>query len=314
MSAAVGGYAHMVGADLADWSPDEIEVLAEQLRRADTAQALLSNYLLFNEGVKPDHLRRLNDVFYTAAKIGHYIWPTQLRQMVLGKRVLDFGCGVTLYGAVFRALGATAYVGIDPRVDMRKKSYRSRLYKGSYQADVSLTDVCRVIPRCDYYPSSESAFLGLFDVAVLHSVTQHLLDIEAAFREVSSLLGPGGQIWFLHDNFYAWAGHHMAPHSVKALDPDNADHAIYSDWRHVTYKPDDDHPFVTNLNRIRIDQLRSITDKYFIIEEWNEIEDGADVRSRLTDSIVFGLPEYTRRDLLVRHVKCLAKVRPSTSG
>lgn len=303
------GFVAMAVTDLAVWTPEEIEVLAAQLRRPDTAQSLLCNFLLSNEGVPQESLEPLIQIFETAAKIGHFIWPDQIRNLIAGKRVIDFGCGVTLYGAVFRALGAKSYVGIEPRLDMRKTTYRSRLFKGTYKASVSLSDVCRHVPNCAYFSSASDRPDERYDVAVMHTVTEHLLDIESVFREVASSLAPGGQVWFLHDNFYSWAGHHMAPHSLKSFDPSNPEHHVYSDWKHVSYDPAPDHPFITNLNRIRLDELKDVTSKYFDIEEWQEVFDGSEIRKRLTDDILAALPGMTERDLMVRHVRCLATVR-----
>lgn len=281
-----------------------IAAISFQLARPETAQALVANYAMFNHPVRNKILNPLMAIYNAACEIGHNRWPNQIRDLVIGKRILDVGCGTTLYGAVFRALGATSYVGVDPRIHMKRKQFRSRLGKGSVRTNVSLTSVVSVIPNVEYHAEVRFDSMEWFDLAVMHTVTEHLADPDSTFATVARLLRPGGKIWFLHDNFYSWAGHHMPPHSLKGYLPDDPDHRLYADWKHVKFEPDENHPFRTNLNRLRLDDLRGIVERYFVIEEWQEVEDSARVRERLTPAIEAELADYTRRDLLVKHVIC----------
>lgn len=288
---------------LAEADHEQIMALGQEVTAADTSAALTLSYIIHNGPQKEKTVKSLVKIYDVACEIGHDKWPQQVSSLVRSKDVLDYGCGTTLYGAVLRAHGARRYVGIDPRVDLDRTSYRSRIEKKTVKRSISLNNILAIIDNLDYYGYDIQAEQQ-FDVILMHTVTEHLSDVDSTFARLSQFLRPGGQMWFLHDNFYGWAGHHLAPHSVRAFDPNNPDHQRYADWAHVSNDINDD--TFGDLNRIRLDDLKTVTSKYFDIMEWKEIREKSPVSTRLTPIIRNKLMNYSDRDLLTKHVICCA--------
>lgn len=61
-------------------------------------------------------------------------------------------------------------------------------------SDVRLRDVIGTIPRIACQVVGEASLDGCFDLAVMHTVNKHLLDINAVFRQTARALRPGGEI------------------------------------------------------------------------------------------------------------------------
>lgn len=82
------------------------------------------------------------------------------------------------------------------------------------------------------------------------------------------------------------------------------------DWAHLAYEPPPHHYLTRALNRIRLDDLRALTEKYFAIETWKESPiDEKRGAGRLTDEIRRRYPQYTERELTTQGVLCRAKKR-----
>jgi SAM-dependent methyltransferase len=275
-----------------------------QMAEADTPQALVALYGFFNPPQPAAQAADLFRIYSAACEVGHHIWPNQIRGLLRDKDVLDVGCGTTLYGAVIRAFGAKSYLGTDPRVSLRRNTFRNRAKRGDTRTDVTLGQVLRTIPNVAYEPVGAIEMENRFDLALLHTVTEHLMDIETAFAQIARSLRPGGRVWFLHDNYYSWTGHHMPPHSLGAYQPGDPEHEKYVDWRHVDYDAAADHPTRTNVNRIRLDDLRKVTERFFEIESWEEVRDRKAVLNRLTPEIRERLSQYTERELTTKHAIC----------
>jgi SAM-dependent methyltransferase len=241
--------------------------------------------------------------------VGHHLWPNQIRDMIRGKDVLDAGCGTSLYGAVFRALGARSYVGHDPYLNLQSVQFRNRLAPGQVKTPVSLQIVKDTIPNLDYIHTPSLEAVEQFDICIMHTVTEHLMDIEKSLSEMARALRPGGQIWYLHDNFYSWSGHHMQPRSAGKYTPGDPELDRYADWRHVDYEAPEGHPFRTNLNRIRLDDLRAVTEKFFVLDRWELVPEKKNVVVRLTPEIEARLSQYRREELLTKHAICFGRKR-----
>jgi SAM-dependent methyltransferase len=298
---------------LSDLPSSAIAQLGCEIGKLDSAASLLASYSYFNGPLDPGAAEVLQKGFKVACEVGHDAWPRSIRGLWPCRDVLDVGCGTTFYGAVIRALGAKSYYGVDPRFDANRRTFRSRLVKGSVKTALSVGDVTKYIPQLAY-SSNIVLTPDSFDLAVAHTVTEHLLDLDGMFKGVAQALRKGGQFWFLHDNFYSWAGHHMAPNSPSAYDPSNAEHVAVADWAHVKFDAPPDHPFRTNLNRIRIDELRAIVERYFEIDSWEEVAEKSKVVSRLTRDLEKRLAPITRRELTVKHVVCLATVKKAAAS
>ena len=79
------------------------------------------------------------------------------------------------------------------------------------------------------------------------------------------------------------------------------------DWGHLTFKAPPDHYTVTKLNRIRLDDMKILTEKYFNIDDWKEEPiDEKRGAGRLTDEIRKTNSQYTERELTTQGVFCLA--------
>lgn len=283
--------------------------IATQLLEADSPQSLLLSYLVNNPATRPRICTQLFKIFKGVCDVGHNLFPRQIKSLIVGKDMLDFGCGNTLYGAAFRALGARSYVGVDPQVDISRRRFRSRQFKTSIKLDVSLEDVLARIPDVEYYRDDSILENSTFDIIVLRTVTEHIIDLKGTFARLERALRPGGQIWFLHTNFYSWAGHNQEPRSVKTVDMTNPDHQQYGDWAHIGLTPPNDHPLSTQLNRIRLNDLRAVTEQHFEIVEWTPIEDSKGVKARLTPAIEKASKGFSRDELLTSQVICLAEKR-----
>ena len=286
---------------------EKIVEIGSEAYKGETAAALLLNHIQNNGVPRPELVESLLKIFGAACDIGHNKWPLQIRDIIKGKSLLDVGCGSTFYGAVLRALGATSYLGVDPRVDLARNTFRSRIKKGSVKLDLNLSAVVAAIEHVEFqkaFPQGRT-----FDLALLHTVTEHLEDVAGTFAAIADSLQPNGRMWFLHDNFYGWSGHHLEPHSIASFDPANEEHLKYADWNHIGYAPAPDHIFSTGLNRIRIDDLKAITSEFFDILSWDEVAEKDAIKRRLDNAILERRAEYTARELLTKHVICLAQVR-----
>lgn len=258
-----------------------------------------------------------------AAQFGYFRWPWKIRNYIRGRRVLDVGCGQGTDCVGFVTLGAASYCGIDtgakldidtvknkntPRVD----GVTQKIGLGStpneimaeFRGRISVvrgvtTDLLTEQPRQFSRPK--------FGVVSLHTVTEHLMDLNRVFSECRTLMEDDGYLIFLHDNFYSWKGHHMIPKSVKDLDENNPEHIQYADWNHLTFDPPAGHYFTRGLNKVRLDELKALTAKHFDIETWDEIENDY---GRLSNEILARNPGYSRRELAVSNVFCVARPHP----
>lgn len=281
--------------------------VAAQIVDFDTPQSVFANYIVHNKDTNLKGSERLFQICSVICDVGHTMLPRQIRPLLTGKDVLDFGCGTTMYGAAFRAIGARSYVGVDPVIDLSRRRFRSRRLKATVNTGVSLESVMLRIPRIEYYQNADILEERSFDTIILHTVTEHLHDIESLFSRFQKALNPGGSIWFLHTNFYSWSGHNQDPKSLKDFDPENPEHLKYADWAHVDFDAPPDHVFQTHLNRLRIGELRDLTERYFSIVEWTPVEDKPPVQARLTPEIERRLGRFSRTELLTKQVICLAR-------
>ena len=141
------------------------------------------------------------------------------------------------------------------------------------------------------------------------------MQLEEVIKGLLPVAHQGTYLVFNHHNYYCWNGHHMKPGKPSALDVSDEEQKRFFDWAHV-YDVDqfkNDHYINTSLNKITLNQLRDIVDKYFEIEVWEEKKSANDVLARLTEDIeskVYNrFPNLTRNDLEVNVVLCVAKKR-----
>lgn len=279
---------------------------AAEVRKAGTAEALLFNYVLANGKPKERNLPSLMRLLRGAIEMGYCTWPMELKGLYQGKDVLHLGCGQSLHCVAFRAFGARSYTGVDGALQLSRKKYRNRLKKETVDLGLSLVDVTRLVPGITFLRSDGITLEEAFDV-VIPSMAR-MSDVEAELEQIHKALRSRGQIWFTHDNFYAWGGHQGEPKSPSVYDETNPEHVKYADWRHVTFDPPADHRF-QSINRISVGELRRIVDRYFEVEQWKEVPDRSSVAARLTPAIRKALPGLTEQDLLTKQVICRATKR-----
>lgn len=281
---------------------------AAAVRKSDSAEALLFNYVLNNGKPKDRHLPSLLRLLRGTVEMGYHTWPLELKSLYQGKDVLHLGCGQSLHCVAFRGLGAHSYTGVDENLQLTRKKYRSKLAKVTVDLGLSLVDVTRLVPAVTFLRSDRIGLNEAFDLVVVPASTHRMLDLEGSFEQLHSTLRSRGQIWFMHENFYSWAGHQGDPKSPAAVDPNNPEHKKFLDWKHVRFDAPPDHPF-HSLNRVRIGDLRRVVDRYFEVEQWKEIPDRASIVSRLTPTIRRSLRGFTEQDLLTKQVICRATKR-----
>ena len=129
---------------------------------------------------------------------------------VVGRRVLDVGCGYAGTVITFAEAGAKV-VGIDAD-ETRVRMGRKRLADLGIEADCRRDDICA---------EGIERRLGTFDVIVAQDVLEHVLVLEQAICGLSSLLRPGGVLLLQIGNKYApdqlLADHHYGRAGITLL-------------------------------------------------------------------------------------------------
>ena len=248
------------------------------------------------------------------AKRGDLNWPRRVRHWAKGKRVLDIGCGRNYQGYGFLAVGAKAYTGLDPTLDLDDDRVKdSRSHWGKFEkGGLSPRMLMARFPELQFATCSVEDFQPKerFDLIVMHNVTEHLMQIDQVFANFPAFLNPGGRIVFRHPNYYCWHGHHMKPRTIYEIQPNDPQQQLVLDWAHVDFDPVKHAWIGRTQNRIRLAALRQLVEKYFVIETWEEQESQKkDGIGRLTDEIVARHPGFTRRELATRAVFVVGKVR-----
>lgn len=248
-------------------------------------------------------------------------WPKRIQDHVRGKSVIDVGCGFGGFGMGFLVAGATSYFGLDPVMQLdstRAKNKRTRTW-----SDMGITprEIAKALPaiRLHEGTSEDLELVEKFDTVSLHNVTEHLIQLDLVFNGLGVLCGPDTHIVFLHHNFYCWNGHHFSPVQPAQLDENDPAHQVVYDWRHINFAANlpEDHYFKTHLNRVRLDEIRAITEKYFEIAEWREIPSNAATLARLTPEVLARvrrtIPDIQERELTTNVVFCVARLRPDAA-
>lgn len=281
-----------------------------------TSEPLQAKIAFFHHAADPVAALRNYDahLIEVSTEFDYIHWPKRIQDMVRGKSVIDVGCGFGGYGMGFLVAGATDYFGLDPVMALdstRAKNKRTRQW-----ADMGVTprEIAATLPDIRLLEgiSEDLSLDETFDTISLHNVTEHLIQLDLVFEGLVKLCKPTTNIVFLHHNFYCWNGHHFAPNRPDQLDLDDPGHREVYDWRHIDFSADlpDDHYFKTHLNRVRLDEIRAITERHFDVDVWTEIPSSPETLSRLTpdilDRVRRTIPDLTERDLSCNAVFCIA--------
>ncbi len=217
-----------------------------------------------------------------------------------------------MHGVGFVVFGASSYTGVDPLFKPNNREVKHHGKGRRVTFGWTPAQVMQHMPRLELIRGTidDLPAEARFDVVSLHNVTEHLIDLEGQFEKISSRLSPRGVIIFNHHNFCAWNGHHQQPKSIDRIDFDDPDQEWLIDWGHLMHEPPEGHYIRRKLNRIRLDDLRRVTERFFTIEQWEEIPtDRRRGRRRLSRAVRRRLPGYTERELLTQNVFCIARRR-----
>ena len=252
------------------------------------------------------------DAVRQALELGYLRWPKALATWCRGRDVVDVGCGMGLHGIGFLLEGATSYAGVDPLIKPKSGMLKS-LHSGK-RLDCGWTPEM-LMARMDRFEmirglSTELEGKRQFDVATLHNATEHLTDLAGVFSSVARLLRPRGRIIFSHHNWFSWNGHHQEPKTIGRVDLAKAEHQRFVDWAHLDGVHPPDHYVMTKLNRLRLDEVRTLTDQHFEIEVartfLSTTNQGA---GRLTDAIRARHPDLKEADLTTQSLFCVARLK-----
>ena len=238
------------------------------------------------------------------------------KDLFVGKDVLDVGMGQGPHSVFYRVHGARSYTGVDPDMDLdgngtvrdhtrshdRGETLRKRF-------PFSPKEIASIMGNVKYHPcileELDDSYVGKFDLVVMTMVTEHLQNNPAVISACHRYLKPGGMIWSSHANYYFWNGHHETPRALAEYDKENPQHNKCVGWKHLY--PEHFVYYYPNLNRIRIDCLRKVLDKYFEVE-WEK-----DLREEfiplIPENIRNDFPELSTEDLISHHPIAVGKRR-----
>lgn len=285
--------------------------LGKRLRLAWQARSARRNVI--GDGPNANEIREL---LQRAEAFGYLEWPLRLRKEIQGKDVLDVGCGTGLHGLGFVAAGARSYTGVDPRVTpdedrVRQKRKRKdglipfESFGWTPRQIEALLPQIRLVPGTDETLSAEHTF----DRVVLHQVTEHIMDLEDALGRFRQKLRPGGRLIYKHHSYTCWNGHHHKPKTIDEIDVNDPAQRPFVDWAHLDTRPAEEHPM--GMNRVRLDEIRAMTERHFRILSWREKESSERLGGkRLTEEILARHPDYSRREMITQSVFCVAEPKP----
>jgi len=235
-----------------------------------------------------------------------------------GRRILDIGMGGGPHSISFIEGGAEAYVGVDPLVGTDHVRDFRNLKDPSIPAyhafDFTTQDIMRIYANIKLYKGlledvSAEVRANKVDVAMMAAVTEHLEQPYHVIRAIWESLDRDGLLWISHCNYYSWTGHHRSPRDVASWKRDDPEQAKHVDWRHL----EPTHPDYSNrnFNRVRVQDLRDIINKYFEIIEWTVSVEGL---ARLTPDLRHKWRKYTLDELLGQNIYVTGRRRDVPLG
>lgn len=252
------------------------------------------------------------DAVKQALQLGYLRWTRVLGKWCRNRDVIDVGCGMGLHGVGFLLEGAKSYVGIDPDVKMRSALIKDQHNGKRVDCGWTPETLGQAMPRFEMIRGLSNDLEGKrsFDFAALHNATEHLTDLEGVFASIHRLLRPGGIMVYNHHNWFSWNGHHQQPKTLPKIINGDPEQARYVDWAHLTTPHAADSYVMTKLNRLRMDEVRAITEKLFEIEIWRPTASTEDQGvKRLTPEIRARHPELSEADFTTQNIFVVAKRR-----
>jgi SAM-dependent methyltransferase len=242
-------------------------------------------------------------------------------------RILDLGCGsnapltVLLHAAGCRVTGVDAYLGYRWGLGFRPSRFVSyakevgllktlRKLVGEFTYDrvyfrelasltgLSLTDRGLDLRQMDIQQPTLAA--GGFDVVHSNATWEHIADVRAANKALTTALNPGGLAYIEIHLFPSLSGGHDLPWIV----PGQSVLGDAQPWQHLR---DPHWQAPVFLNRLRENDYRAAFDETpgLTIEEWRtEYTEGEDL---LTPEIAASLPGFSVDELIKRSIIVVAK-------
>lgn len=286
---------------------------AEILRRFhNDPSAACRAYYLFNRRTFASRRNFNRKMIRRAVEFDYLSWPRKIAADVQGKDMLDVGCGTGLHAIGFLVVGVKTYNGMDPILDRNSDVSKNLRTRTKEHFRWTPAQVEQRLPRVQLISGTfeQVAPEKTFDIAVLHNVTEHLINIEEVFEGVWQRLRPDGTILYNHHNYYCWNGHHQPPKFVDEISAGDPNQQKFLDWNHLALDPETEAALAGKLNRIRLDEIRALTERYFQVESWQEIPSGPNRGAgRLTDEIRRRFPQCTDREFTTQNVLCRARKR-----
>lgn len=220
------------------------------------------------------------------------------------KILLDVGMGAGPHSVIYANMGVKKYIGVDPLINtdhVRDFRYTASdpLEKQYHKFKYNCYDIMNTFPNIKLISDilENTNIVESTDVCMMAAVTEHLQDLPTVFKCIYNSLKKDGILWFSHCNYYSWVGHHEPPREVKDYDSNNPKHNDVIDWKHL----EPSHPCYndTNMNRVRLQDLYDLTNKYFMINSWKE---SRMANERLTKSIREKYSKYSLNELLSRTI------------
>lgn len=289
-----------------------VEPKGNWARNTDRAKTAYFHFAPDLESALRNYDPHLIDV---STRFDYVTWPRRIQEHVRGKKVLDVGCGFGGFGVGFLVAGASSYVGLDPAMDLdstRAKDKRSRQWD---DMGVTPRQIAETLPAIRLIQGSaeDGGLDETFDTVALHNVTEHLMDLRGALASLTKLCHPETAVVLHHHSFYSWNGHHLPPVQPEQLDESDERHQKIYDWRHLSEPPEPplSRMVKRSLNRVRLDELRTIVEEHYDVVEWQEIPSSDAAIARLTpevlDRVRATIPDITERELTTNTVLVVAR-------
>lgn len=240
-----------------------------------------------------------------------------------GKRVLDVGCGKSMWLTLLLHSAGARVTGIDTEAVEPKRSiakYYSIAQKNGLERAIR-TLVWDVVYARPYYQelavacpfplrfedvdarSVEVAELpfpvNTFDLVVSHEVFEHISDISSTLRALHRVMKPDGIAYiYIHNYASLSGGHHIAWKY-----PDTEPSTVVPPWDHLR---DHRYPDIPSwINRMREHEYRDTFEKEFEILDWIHIcTEGS---ALLTPQIREELRDYSEQELLTKGFVVVAR-------
>lgn len=241
---------------------------------------------------------------------------------LLGKRVLDIGCGrrypwtLLLHGSgahvtgidldyVSTSLGLRQLGIMAKRMGIRralKRTAREVLERPFYWRALRRACGFRLKPAELDIRQMDATHLDFpdatFDLVVSNAVFEHIADVPGVAKEMRRALKPGGLAYLAVHLFPSLSGGHNVPRGIPGTDV-----LILGDvppWDHLR---DNRCPSKEYLNRLRESEYRAVFEKEFEILAWQtQFTEPAWVRQYLTPGVRAALAAYSEEELLKRSI------------